>query len=484
MDKQVHITSLRNTTGLYFESISPVQISYSTWDFVTYVNITIYEDKFQNLKNYFQFTSDICTRLKAQEDETLNNACITFLQTTYPIFHEIELNFNSVMKSLASNAKFFYSRIQNLKESNQKTLHLAQEQLRIISSVVQDLSEQSTQMLNTIDILNAKNLFNEHTTLFVILLNQFAWETQNLQTIVNFALNWLMHTSVYPPSELYHEMKKIQLLLPLTLELPVVELHLDLPELFRASTLSVVYLEQTLMFVAKIQLLSNIPFNLYHKIPLPITIPNGNIVLINPDTQYLAVSLDNEYHFSLKELQYYKCKSQFSFKLCIGLESIFKRTKKENCEVSLYNNPDSQLDTCHFRYLSLQNTLWHKLQYQNAWLYYCTHQSESKFTISLKKITEHHEPQKISNHTLYIHFNKLARESQELKKLKELYKDTTENIFVKLEHHLILLYIIVITLVIGSLYLVIKYRCNIPKLYSPEIAEPHIVQKIAQSRTA
>lgn len=105
MDKQVHITSLRNTTGLYFESISPVQISYSTWDFVTYVNITIYEDKFQNLKNYFQFTSDICTRLKDQEDETLNNACITFLQTTYPIFHEIELNFNSVMKSLASSKK-------------------------------------------------------------------------------------------------------------------------------------------------------------------------------------------------------------------------------------------------------------------------------------------------------------------------------------------------------------------------------------------
>jgi len=28
--------------------------------------------------------------------------------------------------------------------------------------------------------------------------------------------------------------------------------------------------------------------------------------------------------------------------------------------------------------------------------------------LSLKKITEHHEPQKISNHTLYINFNKLA----------------------------------------------------------------------------
>jgi len=93
-----------------------------------------------------------------------------------------------------------------------------------------------------------------------------------------------MHTSVYPHSELYHEIKEIQLKLAPTLELPVVESHLDLPELFRASTLSVVYLQQTLMFLVRIPLFSNIPFNLYHNIPLPITIPNGNIALINPDT--------------------------------------------------------------------------------------------------------------------------------------------------------------------------------------------------------
>jgi len=104
--------------------------------------------------------------------------------------------------------------------------------------------------------------------------------------------------------------------------------------------------------------------------------------------------------------------------------------------------------------------------------------------LSLKKIIEHHEPQKISNHTFYINFNKLAQESQELNKLKEFYKDTTENIFVKPELNFIFLYIIVITLVMICLYLVIKYRCSIPKLYSPEIAEPHNVQEIAQSRTA
>ena len=592
LNKNIHVTTLENTTGLYFESISPLRTSNTNWDFVTYVNLTTYYIKFQTLQSYFQSTSDICVLIKDQEDKTLNEACITFMQTTYPIVHEIELNFNSVMKVLApsrkspehltrrtrglinavgrltnvlfgvcsdEDAEFFYKNIQNLRDSNEKSLHLAHEQLRIVSSVVQDvnftihdlttdyqktrsnidiLSEQAKRMLNAIDILNEKTKFDEHTTTLALLLNQFAWETQNLQTIVNFALNGLMHTSVYPSSELYHELKEIQLTLPPTLELPTMESHLALTELFRASTLSVVYSQQTLMFIARIPLLSNIPFNIYHNIPLPITVAPGKIVLIEPDTQYLAVSLNSEFHFSLTESQYINCKTLFSYKLCIGLEFIFKRTETDNCEVSLYNNPEKLSDICNLRYLSVNTTIWHKLQNQNSWLYYGTHQvvtiachQESykmvltgvgkleipeycvvytdysiltpsrnlrtqvhkdfipinpslEYSNSIKKIIEYHEPQKISNHVSYTNLNKLAQDAQELNQLEKLYKDTTENIFVKPDHHIILLYIIVIVLVVISLYLIIKYRCNIPKLYLPDIAEPPVKKQIVQSGTA
>jgi len=76
------------------------------------------------------------------------------------------------------------------------------------------------------DILSIKTKFDEHTIILGLFLNQFAWETQNLQTIINFALNGLMHNSVYPPSELYNELKEIQLTLPPTLELPAMESHL------------------------------------------------------------------------------------------------------------------------------------------------------------------------------------------------------------------------------------------------------------------
>jgi len=212
LDKNIHVTNLKNAPGLYFESISPLRTSNTNWDFVTYVNLTTYDIKFQTLLSYFQSTSDICVLLKDQDDETLNKACITFMQITYPFVHEIELNFFSVMKVLApsrkypkqltrrtrglintvgrltnvlfgvcsdEDANFFYTNIQNFRDLNEKSLHFTHEQLRIVLSVVQDvnstihdlatdyqktrstidrLSEQAKRMLNAIDILSIKQI--------------------------------------------------------------------------------------------------------------------------------------------------------------------------------------------------------------------------------------------------------------------------------------------------------------------------------------
>jgi len=129
------------------------------------------------------------------------------------------------------------------------------------------------------------------------------------------------------------------------------ESYFALSELFRASTLSVVYSQQTPMFISRIPLLSTIHFNIYHNISLPLTVAPEKIVLIKPDTQYLVVSLNSEFHFSLTESQYLYCKTLFSYKLCLGLEFIFKRTETDNCEISLYNNPEKLSDICNLRYL-------------------------------------------------------------------------------------------------------------------------------------
>lgn len=531
--------------------------------------------KYQILRKFHDQTGDVCIQLKKKEDSILTSACTDFIQSTYPFMQEIESNFNSVIRILGAyhrtsehpnrqrrglinavgrlanilfgvcsdqDAEYFYKNIEDLARSEDKHVHLSQEQIRIVSSVMNNanstmhelltedqklqqnintIEEQSRRYEATINVLEIQNTFLEHTAILTVFLNQFAWETQNLQSIVNSALNGLMHTNVYPPSQLIHEHKQIQLTLPSTLELPITESHLSIPELFRTSKLSVVYIQQNLVFVTRIPLLSNLRINLFHNIPLPIPTNKGTI--IEPQAQYLAISDTNEYHFSLTDNQYEKCETLFSFKLCVNPEAISKSKHQDNCEVSLYNSPYQTIGTCNFKYLNLNTTIWHKLYLQNAWLYYCISQAVTvtcaqnssrilltgtgKIQISdncviytenliltpsrtlsseihrdfvpanpnlhaiLKspEIINSHVPEQIDTNKYFKNVNQLAEDAEKLKELKKMYNDT--KIFVNPDHHFIIVYIIVILIIVVSLYMLIKYKCNLPRLYRPEVAE-------------
>ncbi|KAL4088509.1 hypothetical protein QTP88_023603 [Uroleucon formosanum] len=566
-----------NSSGLYFEAMEPLRISYTTWDFVTYVNLTTYYMKYQILQKFHDQTGDVCIQLKKREDSILTSACTDFIQSTFPFMQEIESNFNSVIRILGSNhrtsehpnrqprglinavgrlanilfgvcsdkdAEFFYKNIEDLARSEDKHVHLSQEQIRIVSSVMNNVNstmhelladdqklqkninkieEQSRRSVATINVLEIQNTFLEHTAILTVFLNQFAWETQNLQSIVNSALNGLMHTNVYPPSKLIHELKQIQLTLPSTLELPITESHLSIPELFRTSKLSVVYIQQNLVFVTRIPLLSNLRFNLFHNIPLPIPTNKGNIVIIEPQAQYLTISDTNEYHFSLTDDQYEKCETLFSFRLCVNPEAISKFIHQENCELSLYNSPFQTIGACNFKYLNLNNTIWHKLYLQNAWLYYCISQAVTvtcaqnssrilltgtgKIQISdncviytenliltpsrtlsseihkdfvpenpklhamlkIPELINSHVPEQVDTNKYFKNFNQLAEDAEKLKELSKMYNDT--KIFVNPDHHFIIVYIIFIFIIAVSLYMLIKYKCNLPRLYRPEVAE-------------
>ncbi|XP_060873948.1 uncharacterized protein LOC132947709 [Metopolophium dirhodum] len=278
------VTSFQNSSGLYFEAMGPLRISYTNWDFITYVNLTTYYMKYQILQKFHYQTGDVCIQLKKREDSILTSACTDFIQSTFPFMQEIESNFNSVIRILGSNHRtsehpnrqprglINAKNIEDLAHSEDKHVHLSQEQIRIVSSVMNNVNstmhelladdqklqkninkieEQSRRSVATINILEIQNTSLEHTAILTVFLNQFPWKTQNLQSIVNSALNGLMHTNVYPPSQLIHELKQIQLTLPSTLELPITESHLSIPELFRTSKLSVVYIQQNLVFVTR-----------------------------------------------------------------------------------------------------------------------------------------------------------------------------------------------------------------------------------------
>ncbi|KAL4083809.1 hypothetical protein QTP88_029125 [Uroleucon formosanum] len=392
---------------------------------------------------------------------------------------EIESNVNSVIRILGSNhrtsehpnrqprglinavgrlanilfgvcsdkdAEFFYKNIEDLARSEDKHVHLSQEQIRIVSSVMNNVNstmhelladdqklqkninkieEQSRRSVATINVLEIQNTFLEHTAILTVFLNQFAWETQNLQSIVNSALNGLMHTNVYPPSKLIHELKQIQLTLPSTLELPITESHLSIPELFRTSKLSVVYIQQNLVFVTRIPLLSNLRFNLFHNIPLPI--PTNTY-----QAQYLAISDTNEYHFSLTDDQYEKCETLFSFRLCVNPEAISKFIHQKNCEavtVTCAQNSSRILltgtgkiqisDNC---VIYTENLILTPSRTLSSEIHkdFVPENPKLHAMLKLPELINSHVPEQVDTNKYFKNFNQLAEDAEKLKELSKI----------------------------------------------------------------
>jgi len=98
-------------------------------------------------------------------------------------------------------------------ETNQtlKSLKIHQQQIEKNLKHLQQQIENNTQ---NIDIISFKTKLLEQAFLFEIILNSFAYDTQNLMAIVNAALNGKIYTSALTSQTLMSELREIKMNLP------------------------------------------------------------------------------------------------------------------------------------------------------------------------------------------------------------------------------------------------------------------------------
>jgi len=230
-DGKFQVTTLQNSSGLYFETMGPLRVSFTSWDFVTYLNMTTYHLKYQLLQNIHNQTVEMCIQLKKRQDSILTNTCTDLMKSTTPFVQEIESNFNSVLRILGLNngnsehlnrkprglmnavgrlanvlfvvcsvqdSEFFYKNIVNLARPEDKYVHLSQKLVRIVSAVanndnyimqenINEIKKQFGRSAATINVLEIQTTFLEHIAVLTVFLKQFSFETQNLMSIVNSA---------------------------------------------------------------------------------------------------------------------------------------------------------------------------------------------------------------------------------------------------------------------------------------------------------
>ncbi|KAL4088775.1 hypothetical protein QTP88_023859 [Uroleucon formosanum] len=251
-----------------------------------------------------------------------------------------------------------------------KSLKIHQQQIEENLKHLQQQIENNTQNIN---LMSFKTKLLEQAFLFEVILNKFAYDTQNLMAIVNTALNGKIYTSALTSQTLMSELREIKMNLPMGSILPIEITTESLTEFLRISEITIFTQKNYLIFVIEIPLLSNEKYTVYHPIPLPIPHTDRTIVLIDTEVEYLALSSDNEKFFTLSTEQWEKCKSLGLDKLCKQDSLIHHRLGSDSCEVSLLTDPQPFPKTCNLKFISLNANIWHKLTKTNTWLYYTQH---------------------------------------------------------------------------------------------------------------
>lgn len=220
-----------------------------------------------------------------------------------------------------------------------------------------------------------KETLIELALLFEIMLNQYAYETQNLIAIVNLAMQGKIHTSIFPTKRMIAELKEIKMNLPMGEALHLEIRSESLPDFYRIANISILHKDNYLIFNLEIPLIPNEIYHVYHPIPLPIPINNNSIVLIAPGIDHLALSSDSEKFFTLTHDQWESCLDLKTFKIYKGSQPIHRRDKSDLCEAVLLKNQQNLPNSCDIKYITINTSMWSRVPQTNSWLFYA--QSEA-----------------------------------------------------------------------------------------------------------
>ncbi|KAE9527753.1 hypothetical protein AGLY_012826 [Aphis glycines] len=570
-----NLTAFKNQQGIYYESHGVARLSHVSWELVISLDVQLLISKYHVIMAHYQATTTICEKMKNRLGNVeIEEICSLFIQrfsrATLPYLNEIEANHISIMLAMNNDdnrirrglgqtfrrmanvlyglcskidVEFIINQITELNRSKVPSKSNIPEKIRFLQAEVnhstqqlelqQQKVEQNLQYLQAQANLNIQNLNKlafrtkvlEQSLLFELVLSKYAYETQNLISIINSALDGKMPTSVFTPQHIIKELLEIKVDLPIGNTFPV-EVNIEsLNEILRISEKNIFFKDNYLIYVIEISLITSEEYSIYHPIPLPIPHSEQTIFLVDPEIDYLGVSRDNENFIALDNVKWEECITLKPYKVCRGNQHVQHCAESDVCVVSLLVNNQFNPDHCKVKIVSLKAPIWHQLVQTNSWIYYtqrevstitCTNPTENskieiegvgRITIppfckinlrnsilfsnnkasrdirsdiipknskneplhTLADIVKTIIPQNLTNKILIQNLNQLTNKAVELNELSHTLAEPS--LIFNINIHVIVIYIIVILTILTTSILSFSLRKNVTKIYNPEIPE-------------
>ncbi|KAL4122765.1 hypothetical protein QTP88_015040 [Uroleucon formosanum] len=236
--------------------------------------------------------------------------------------------------------------VENQTRLFQTTMSEIAKSIRNISDHQQKLKEnfqllqtQANKNSMTVNTLMVKTTLLKQSIILESLLNQYAYKTQNLISIINSAIHGKIHSTVLPPIKLIKELKAIQLTLPAGTQLSVEPKIQNVAEFFSISSVSILQKDFLLVFALHFPIITVNSYDMYHPIPLPFFMKEDNAVIIESEIDYISFSDDSEFYFTLSQQQSDSCTRLTPITIYKGNEPIQRRASSKICEVEILKNP-------------------------------------------------------------------------------------------------------------------------------------------------
>ena len=301
---------------------------------------------------------------KLNEFEKSENLLASTIKHQSEVVRSTIINFNNTVSTIKSHEEMF--------NNNMKTFRLA-------------LNKNAAGA----EIVAFQLAADEHLMQLSHFINSLRIEYETLTNAILFSKKGILHPSIMTPEQLY---KNLQDLIPKIAS----GLHLPIPSqvenshlLLNIIDLVVYFYNSKLVFIIKIPLLSELYFDTYKLISMPVKISNFTYAFIKPKEDFLSIRGDKQKYIMISESEINKCKD-FSRKfLCRQNEPFFDTYNSGNCETKIVLQQQIDIQNeCDIRISKFKNSIWHRLHQRNSWLYVLN--SQKMITLSCK---DQHETQ-------------------------------------------------------------------------------------------
>lgn len=415
--KPYRISRLTQENGMYFENQGPLRLTNSEWKLLIYVKLDNFNRRTKDTMNFYEKTLNVCNDLTIAYEGMFKTTCDNFKLTSNSLEQEVSRKrfymlqsidetdtvnrekrglvnlIGRVQKTLFgtlddTDAELYDRQIEKLQSSQQNLLKIIEKQTSVLKATANTFKEANqmdaqinrlsilynrmadtvNQTVINLDIVEARTNINEQINTLNLLFQQLSFETDTICEIIIAAQGGIMHSSVIAVNELRQQLKDISLVVPKEQSLPFNLNQVSLYELSKISKFNIIYKNETLIFEIIIPLVNSVELTLYHVIPLPV-VKNDHYIHIIPEYSYIAISKTHEYYLTLCMNHLMLCRQINMGTLCPETQPLRLGASELPCEVELFVKPSNIPITCPIHYLDINRSIYHRLKYQNAWIY-------------------------------------------------------------------------------------------------------------------